>query len=264
MKCPVQQVLRGKRKHDCGVEYGLIFLEFIDVSVSVEMMWQHGWRRVRLQRMYDEERQYLSDYISRYASDGGRVKDRHRGYRDLTEAEVLAGAIEVTQEQIDKGLREIGFTYNPDDLVPCGFRSTWRRRDLSKSALRMMWYAENGGRAARLYLTCLLMYLHDRCGFGEGRLRKLYDPVAAEVRWYVENFFIGTDVCDAEIKKRLDSAHRAIEECGVELVQIPASGAMEVRKKEAKEPGEIPPELAGMDWETLINQQYTGGLRGKF
>jgi hypothetical protein len=264
MKCLAEEALRGKREHDRGAEYGLVCLEFIDVSVSRQMMRQHGWRRVRLQRMYDEERHYLSDYIGRYAADGGVVKDRHKGFRSLTEGEIMSNAIEATQEKIDRELEAIGFVYDPDELVPKGSRNTWRRKDLAKSAKRMMWYAQYGGRAARLYLTCLLMYLHDNCGFGKDRLRRLYDPVAADLRWYTQKFFVGTDACDAEIKKRIDDAHAEIESCGVELVQVTATGAMEVRKKEAEKPVEIPPELAGLDWETLINQQYEmGGLRGK-
>ena len=267
MKCLAEQALRGKREHDRGAEYGLVCLEFIDTSVSRQMMRQHGWRRGRLQRMYDDERHYLSDYIEKYAADGGSVKDRHKGYRTLTEGEILLNAIEVTQHVIDRELAAIGFVYDPDELVPEGFRNTWRRKDLAKSAKRMMWYAQYGGRAARLYLTCLLKYLHDSesAKFGKERLRRLYEPVAADLRWYVQKFFVGTDVCDAEIKKRIDDARAEIEACGVELVQVAATGAMEVRKKEAEKPVEIPPELAGLDWETLINQRYeTGGLRGKF
>jgi hypothetical protein len=183
----------------------------------------------------------------------------------LTEGEILSNAIEATQEKIDQELAAIEFVYDPDELVPKGPRNTWRRKDLAKSAKRMMWYAQYGGRAARLYLTCLLMYLHDNAGFGKDRLRRLYDPVAADLRWYIEKFFLGTEAGDREIKKKIDDAHEEIEACGVELVQVAATGAMEVRKKEAEKPVEIPPELAGLDWETLINQQYeTGGLRGKF
>lgn len=250
MKCLAEQALRGKREHDCGAEYGLVCLEFIDVSVSRQMMRQHGWRRVRLQRMYDEERHYLSDYIGRYAADGGVVKDRHKGFRSLTEGEILSNAIEVAQEKIDRELADIGFVYDPDDLVPEGFRNTWRRKDLAKSATRMMWYAQYGGRAARLYFTCLLMYLHDNAGFGKVRLRRLYEPVAADLQWYTQKFFVGTDACDAEIKKRIDDAHKEIEACGVELVQVAASGAVMVRKKETKT-AVPPPGIEHLTWDAL-------------
>lgn len=154
MKCLAEQALRGKRERDRGAEYGLVCLEFIDVSVSRQMMRQHGWRRMRLQQMYDDERHYLSDYIERYAADGGSVKDRHKGFRTLTEGEILLNAIEVTQEKIDQELAAIGFVYDPDDLVPEGFRNTWKRKDLAKSATRMMWYAQwRTGGTVVLYLS---------------------------------------------------------------------------------------------------------------
>jgi hypothetical protein len=113
-----------------------------------------------------------------------------------------------------------------------------------------MWYAQNGGRMAQLYLTSLLKMIHDKKGFGAGRLGKLFDPVAAEVRWYIEKFFLGTEAGDREIKKKIDAVHERIAECGVELVQIPASDAVVVRKKETKT-AVPPPGLENLAWDAL-------------
>ena len=267
MKCKAAEVLHDKREQACGAEYGLIFLEFIDVTVSDQMMVQHGWRGKRLQWLYDTERHFLSDYISRYVADKGYVKDEHRGRREMTEAELASDAIEIVQEKIDAELAACGFVYDPDELIPVGWKNGWRRRSQSKAVLRMTWYVTNGGRASRLYLTSLLLMLHTERGFGAGRMRKLYDPVAEAIRWYIGKFFVGTDACDEEIRQRIAAIHKRIEACGVELVQVPAADAVTVRKKAAAvpaAPAEIPPELAGMDWETLINKQYEGGFCGKF
>lgn len=102
------------------------------------------------------------------------------------------------------------------------------------------------------------MYLHDNAGFGKVRLRRLYEPVAEDLRWYTQKFFAGTDACDAEIKKRIDDAHAEIESCGVELVQVAATGAMEVRKKEAAEkPQENVPEWAErLSWDNLKEKTF--------
>lgn len=182
MKCKAAEVLHDKREQACGAEYGLIFLEFIDCMISDQVMEQHKWRRKRLQWLYDTERHFLSDYISRYVADGGQIKDRHRGYRAMTEGELLSDGIETTQEKVDGELAAIGFTYDPAVLVPKQYRTGWKRRDQSKAAVRMAWYAQNGGRAARLYLTSLLQMMHDERGFGAERLGKLFEPVAAEIR----------------------------------------------------------------------------------
>ena len=249
MKCKAAEVLHDKREQACGAEYGLIFLEFIDCMVSAQMI-RIGWRRKRLQWLYDTERHFLSDYISRYVADRGYVKDEHRGRREMTEGELLSEGIETTQERVDKELAAIGFTYDPAALVPEGWKTGWKRREQSKAAVRMAWYASNGGRAARLYLTSLLQMMHDERGFGAERLGKLFDPVAAEVRWYVEKFFLGTEAGDREIKKKIDAVHERIAQCGVELVQIPASDAVSVRKKETKT-AVPPPGLEHLTWDAL-------------
>lgn len=250
MKCKAAEVLHDRREQACGAEYGLIFLEFIDCMVSEQMMVQYGWRQKRLQWLYDTERHFISDYIGRYAADGGRVKDAHQGYRDKTGEELMTEAVETAQERVDRELAAIGFGYDPAELVPSGWKNGWKRQSQSKAALRMMWYATNGGRAARMYLSSLMQMLHDDKGFGAVRLRRIFDPVAAEIRWYVEKFFVGTDACDLEIKKRIEGVHERLEECGLELVQVPASDAVRVRKKEA-ETAVPPPGLEHLTWDAL-------------
>ena len=251
MKCKAAEVLHDKQEQACGAEYGLIFLEFIDCMISDQMI-RIGWRRKRLQWLYDTERHFLSDYISRYVADKGQVKDKHQGYRAMTEAELLSNALETTQDKVDRELAAIGFTYDPAELVPQKYRTGWKYRERARASVRMMWYAQNGGRAARLYLTSLLQMMHDERGFGAERLGKLFDPVAVEVRWYVEKFFLGTDAADLEIKKKIDAVHKKLEGFGLEMVQVPASDAVSVRKKEAKTA--VPPELETLTWDALKNK----------
>lgn len=250
MRCKAAEVLHDKREQACGAEYGLIFLEFIDCMISDQVIMQHKWRRKRLQWLYDTERHFLSDYISRYVADKGYVKDEHRGRREMTEGELLSDALETTQEKVDGELKAIGFTYDPAALIPKQYRTGWKRRDQSKAAVRMAWYASNGGRAARLYLTSLMQMIHEEKGFGAERLRKLFDPVAGEIRWFVEKFFLGTDAGDAEIKKKIDAVHKKLQEYGLELVQVPAFEAVAIRMKENK-PKEIPAGLEGLAWDKL-------------
>lgn len=252
MKCKAAEVLHDKREQACAAEYGLIFLEFIDCSMADQIMAQHKWRRKRLQWFYDTERHFLSDYIARYVADRGQTKDQHRGYRPMTEGELLSEGIETTQERVDKELAAFGFNYDPAALVPAGWKAGWKRREQSKAAMRMAWYAQNGGRAARLYLTSQIQMLHDERGFGAERAGKLFDPVAADIRWFVEKFFTGTDAADAEIKKRIDAVHAKLEACGLEMEQVTVSDAVAVRKKQVKTA--VPP--AGMEnltWDALKN-----------
>lgn len=69
----------------------------------------------------------------------------------------------------------------------------------------------------------------------------------------MEKFFLGTDVGDAEIKKKIDAVHKKLEGYGLELVQVPASDAVAVRKKESK-PKEIPAGLENLAWDKIKDQ----------
>ena len=260
MKCKAAEVLHDRREQACGADYGFIFLDFIDCMVSEQMMVQYGWRQKRLQWLYDTERHFISDYIGRYAADGGRVKDAHQGYRDKTGEELMTEAVETAQERVDRELSAIGFDYDPAELVPSGWKNGWKRQSQSKAALRMAWYATNGGRAARMYLTSLMQMFHDDKGFGAVRLRRIFEPVAAEIRWYLEKFFVGTDACDLEIKRRIEGVHKRLEEYGLEMVQVPASDAVRVRKKEAK-PEAMPEGMAELAWDKLKGSNVFGMIR---
>lgn len=246
MKCyNAREMLRSQREQAHRDMHSILFFEFIDCMVSLQMIAQHGWSKKRLKRMYDSERPHVAEWMYRYSADGGKVKG-HRGYRDISAEQLALQNMDTVQEQIDKHLADFGFTYDPDLLVPPKFRSGWKKYEQSEAAWRMMWYTTGGSQASRLYFTCLLVYLHDECGFGAERLRKIFDPVVQEIRWYVGKLFTGTVTDDLALKQRIDEAHKEIEKRGIELEQIKVAEVVGVRKE--SKPEEIPAGLENLAW----------------
>lgn len=43
MKCAAQKACVEKAESVLGTDYGTVYLEYIDVAVSLEMIRQHGW-----------------------------------------------------------------------------------------------------------------------------------------------------------------------------------------------------------------------------
>lgn len=255
MKCNAREILRNQRERAAEDEYLLVFLEFVDVELAWLLMDLRGWRRKRLKWLFDTQRYWATDWIEKYASSGGKIKDRHKGYRDMTADELWSKNIEMAQSLTDDDLTAIGFEYKFTDMIPDKLRHGGWRRDQIKGSRRALWYAVYGERMIRLYVTSLLKLLHDERGFGAGRLRGLFDPLAERIRWYVERFFVGSDRVDAEIRARLDEGHRLIEELGIELIDLPAKTAETAQKKPVS-PKEIPAGIENLAWDKLKDVNF--------
>lgn len=250
MKCAAQKACIEKAESVLGTDYGTVYLEYIDVAVSLEMIRQHGWGRVRLQRMYDGERQYVSDWCERYATDGG-VKRTRRGTEKMDAADCITETLATTQYMVDKALAEIGFEYELAHTRADDYKVGYRLRDQKRAVTRMCWYATAGGDAARLYATILMLYLHDEYGFGAVRLKRIWEPLLEAMEWYVVRFLRGTVAADQEIRRRLDEGHAEIERHGIELVNIPSEDRVEIRPKREAEAVKSSAELPGLSWEEL-------------
>lgn len=252
MKCNGRQILRNQRERATEAEYLLVSLEFIDVELSRLLTEKHGWKQKRLKWLFDTQRYWASDWIKKYAASGGKIKDRHKGHRDLTENELWSKNVDMAQQITDDCLTEIGFTYEFTDMIPENLRHGGWRREQLKGSRRALWYAVYGERMLRLYVTTLLKLLHDERGFGASRLRGLYEPLTERIRWYIERFFVGSDRTDDEIRKRIDELHAQIEAMGIELVDIVTKDEPE---KKPDKPKEIPAGMENLAWDKIKDNQ---------
>ncbi len=259
MKCKAREILRDQRERATEAEYLLVFLEFVDVELSHLLMEMHGWRKKRLKWLFDTQRYWASDWIKKYASAGGKTKDRHKGYRDLTGDELWSKNIDMAQQITDDDLAGIGFTYKFTDMIPENLRHGGWRREQIKGSRRALWYAVYGERMIRLYVATLLKLLHDERGFGAARLRGLYEPLTERIRWYVERFFVGSDRADDEIRRRIDDLHEQIEKMGIELVDIVTKDEPEEKKPD--KPKEIPAGMENLAWDKIKDNQIIAERR---
>ncbi len=254
MKCKAREILRNQQERAAEDEYLLVSLEFVDVELARVLMDVHGWRKKRLKWMFDVQRTWTSDWIEKYASNGGKIKDRHKGYRDMTADELWSKNVEMAQSLTDDYLASIGFEYKFTDMIPDNLRHGGWRRDQIKGTRRALWYAVYGERMIRLYVTSLFKLLHDERGFGAGRLRGVFDLLAERIRWYVGRFFVGSERTDKEIRARVDEGHSLIEKLGIELIDFPAKTVETAKKKPV--PRQVPAGLEALTWDKLKDVNF--------
>lgn len=246
MKCNGRKILRTQKVDACHGSYAVIMYEFIDVEFAKIMIHRHGWKTKRLKWLFDTERQFVDQCFRRYAAESGRIKDPHRGYRDLTSDEIIYKNMLMAQETIDDDLNKLGFTYDPLELVPEIIRVGGWEKERIKATHRMIWYNKTGQPLARLYVTALLKLMHDEKEFGAVRLTPLYGALAERVRWYVENFLTGTERCEKAIKSCMDEGHAEMQRLGIELLEI--SDESDVPPKKTLPKGKPPITLDGLAW----------------
>ena len=117
MNCLARETKTAAQLDKARREYGLFLLEYIDACFGEGLVNDFGFRKIRLQRFYDDERSSLMDTISRYSADNMRIHDRRRGERQADSNELMCDAIITAQLKMDRELKDIGFVYNIQRLI---------------------------------------------------------------------------------------------------------------------------------------------------
>lgn len=230
MNCLAKESKTAAQLDKARREYGLFLLEYIDACFGEGLVKDFGFRKIRLQRFYDDEMSSLMDTVSRYSADNMRVHDRRRGERQADSNELMCDAIITAQLKMDKELKDIGFVYNIQRLIravpPEGYI-----RDKNRLALRLDWLTRYGLPAARAYITSALLYFHTQYGWGEVRLKRLYKPVEGGVERFKELFLKSERKSDDELRRDLRAKQTVIEGAGIELIELDEGDAIVVSDK---------------------------------
>ena len=92
MKCLARETKTAAQLDKARREYGLFLLEYIDACFGEGLVNDFGFRKIRLQRFYDDERSSLMDTVSRYSADNMRVQQRRRGERQADSKQMTCDA----------------------------------------------------------------------------------------------------------------------------------------------------------------------------
>lgn len=230
MNCLAKESKTSAQLDKARREYGLFLLEYIDACFGEVLVNDFGFKKIRLQRFYDDERSSLMDTVSRYSADNMRVHDRRRGERQADRNELMCDAIITAQIRMDRELKDIGFVYNIQRLIravpPEGYI-----RDKNRLALRLDWLTRFGLPAARAYITSALGYFHREYGFGAMRLMRLYRPVEDGVERFKELFLKSELKYDDILRRDLVAKQAVIEGAGIELIELDEGDAVVVSDK---------------------------------
>ena len=266
MKCLAAPVMYSNKLHEVKVEYGMYFMEFIDLSLGVILYDTKGWRKVRLQRLYDHNRDYLVDGVEKYRADNMKVKRKHKGVVKADESELMYDALASTQHAIDRELKAAGFKCEWDKLTPADtFSESWHSEyEKNRHALRYDWYARNGKPAASAYIAGALMYFRENYGYGGARLTELYETSAADIRWYLQAFLRSENSRDNEIREKFKEYRALLELAGIEFVKISDGGMLfeDVIDHREEKPTEIMKAGNTEEYEKILDdlkKRYVGG-----
>ncbi|MGN1409064.1 MAG: hypothetical protein ACI4XJ_02705 [Eubacteriales bacterium] len=230
MNCLAKETKTAAQLDKARREYGLFLLEYIDACFGEELVKDFGFRKLRLQRFYDAERSSLMDTVTHYSADYMRVHDRRLGDRQADRNELMCDAIMTAQIQMDRELEDFGFKYDIQKLIravpPDGYI-----KDKKRLALRLDWLSKYGLPAARAYISSALLYFHNKYGWGQVRLLRLYKPVEDGVERFKELFLKSERKYDDELRRDLEAKQAVIEGAGIELIELDGGDAVVVSDK---------------------------------
>lgn len=234
MKCAYRLAEFSNAEHTLGYKYGLWAMEYADSAFGIVLARSYGFGGKRLQKLYDEIRESVSNEVGKYTADTVYVKDERKGRMKGCEQDVMADAREQVVFNQTKRLEAVGFSDKhlqaivaERDTTPV-FRNKRQREALRRS--RWYWYMMNGEEAMQLYVGALLLYMSENHGFGKQRLEKLYSEFAPYIHKYMERFLRGDLYGDDEMRAELNAMHSELERHGIELAEMPEEDAVTVKK----------------------------------
>lgn len=161
MKCKAREIQSREALRGAYRDMGEIFLSFLDVSTACIVSVKCGFKKKRLQHLFDITNAALADCMRRMAADNEE---------ELETAETALW-------KMVHDLKYHGFNYYDEKEARAfvdPFFNTWHSdREIRKHASRAE-FVSRMDVATDLYYVTLLNYMHDERGYGAIRLRELY------------------------------------------------------------------------------------------
>lgn len=234
MKCAYRLVEFSNAEHTLGCKYGLWAMEYADSAFGIVLARSFGFGGKRLQKLYDEIRDSISNEVCKYTADTVYVEDKHKGRMKGCEQDVMVDAREQVIFNQAKRLEAVGFSDKYLSAIEAERDTTpvfhnKRKREVLRGS-RWYWYMANSKEAMQLYVGALLLYMVDNHGFGKQRLEKLYNEFAPYIHKYMERFLRGDLYGDDEMRTELNAMYSELEKHGIELADMPEENAVTVKK----------------------------------
>lgn len=239
MKCHAKQQLYSTLENRLSREYGMWMFEWTDTVFGVKLVEDKGFGYKRLQRFFDDTREGLCGKVEAYTPER-MFESSNRGRRKADSNALLNDGIDTTLDAIVRQLEAIGVAEELLDtklaVVDTFSSKPHTRAETATHSARLAWYELNGKRAIKIYISYILLYMHDTHGYGEQRLTALLDSVSELITGYMANFLTANLTTDHAMKKELERLHGILAEHGIEFEEMPEEDTVMIRKSTSQTP----------------------------
>lgn len=207
MKCNVNGA-RQQRLIEAYQAIGKSILAYLDASTGCIVSDLYGFKKKRLQEMYDTTHHYIGYMMDNYAEE----KDDNR----QRAANALKKCKEKLLEYADFDFEGVTASLPPDD----DFSKTWHEEaDVHKHATRVKLLASMEP-VVQTYHAQMLHWFWLHKAFGKERLTKLYTLLRQDYNLYVTEYLRCKAAGDAKIQDMLKSRQDRLEAIGMEFMEV--------------------------------------------
>ena len=222
MKCRAREIQYREALHAAYHDMAEIFLSFLDVSAGCIVSEKCGFKKKRLQHLFDITNAALTDCMQRMAADG-------------EEAEETA---ETALWKMVRDLKYHGFNFYDEKEAHAfvdPFFNTWHsEREIHKHESRAE-FVSRMDTATDLYYVTLLNYMHDERGYGAMRLRELYADLREDLNKFLAAYVGRCDLKgDEEAQIMLEERQQRVIALGLVLIDPDGDEIEPIRQPEPK------------------------------
>lgn len=208
MKCKAREIQSREALHAAYREMGETFLSFLDVSTGCIVSAMCGFKKKRLQHLFDITNSALTVEMNRMAAEGD---DEEESAKNALYSMVFE-------------LKYHGFNYYDEKEATAfvdPFFDTWHsEREIHKHDSRAE-FLRRMQTATDLYYITLLTYMHDERGYGAKRLRELYAELRADFNKFLAAYVGRCDLKgDEQAKRMIEERQKRCEDIGLSLVNF--------------------------------------------
>lgn len=208
MKCYTKGA-KAKKLTEAYQTIGKCILEYLDASSGCVVNEHFGYKKKRLQDMFDTTQNYLNYMMDLY----GKEKDGHRKRAETTIKEVA-----------DKLRKYAEFDFIQTTKEYAAYRDVFfdkwhKEKEVNKHASREAFIADMEP-VAQVYHAQLLHWFWLHKGFGCGRLNTLYKLLREDYNLMITEYLRCNAAGDNKIKAMLKERQDKLEDIGMEFEEV--------------------------------------------
>lgn len=207
MKCNINKA-KQDRLTEAYHKVGNTVLAYLDASLGVIVTERYGYKRKRLQEMYDTTHKYLVYMMDQYAEE----QDDNKKRADTA----LKKCKEKLLEYADFDFDAATAAFPAEDV----FYKTWHNEEAIEKHTGRAKFISSMEPVAQTYHAEVLHWFWLHKAFGKERLMKLYELLRKDYNVYVTEYLRCKATADQKIQKIMADRQDRLEAIGMEFMEV--------------------------------------------